>query len=510
MASSPIAETSTNSGSEADPAVPVAYGVEPRHARRVSVVCGRHCVDLTLPAHEPVSTLLGGVADIFFEHVRAAPSVIEGSLVEELCGPGPHGAWELSRLGGEVITPECTLTEVGVVDGDPLVLAAPPATTPPPLWDDSLAALSVHSSTDVWRLEDSRRAAAMIVTAIGTLLGAVLVVGFLRGPTESTAAVSVVSAIVTLAITVVLRAHGAGHATAFVGVGLAGGFVFLAAAALVPGSPGAFHVVSGASALLLLGTLGAATSAITRIDSESVHTEQNVSTHPERDAFAGVAILAFFTLAGAALVQWAGLTPAQVGVGIGTVGWGVNLFSPTLTVALSELPLPGATIESKSAGDLLDMAEVHHFSARASRLLFALSSLSATGVAGGVACAVLGSESSWWKIAWALAITTWMFLRVRSVPSRPCGIVCMTVGTVTLLLSGSIAFWNTETLVWMSAFAVLCIAVTGTVVAVGWWVPSKQFSPTVRRTVDVFDVLITCSVFPLALCAAGIIQAVRG
>lgn len=510
MVAPPFAETSMDDASEGHPAAPVAYGVEPRHARRVSVVCGRHCVDITLPAHEPISTLLGGVADIFFEHVRAAPTVIEGSLVDELCGPGPHGAWELSRLGGEAIPDNRTLAEVGVVDGEPLVLAAPPAVTPTPLWDDSLAAISAQTTTEVWRPEDSQHASVLLSGAIAALLTAVLVVSLLRGSTEATAAVGVVAAVVTLAFTVIFRAHGAGAATTVAGIGFAGGFVFIGAASLVPGSPGAIHVVSGASASLLLGALGASTSAFTRIDSVPERPGRTNYAHAERDAFVGVAVLAAVILVGAILVWWAEFSPTQVGVGFSMIGWGVNLFSPSIAVAFSALPLPGATIDSKSAGDPLDMAKVHHVSARASRLLFTLTALSSTCVAGCAAIAVLASDSSRWTIAWALALTAWLCLRVRTVPSRICGIICMTSGAVTLLSTASTAFWNVETLVWLSVFAVLCIAVSAIVVAVGWWVPAKEFSPTARRAVDILDVLLTCSVIPLALCAAGIVQAVRG
>lgn len=510
MVASPFAEASMDDASEGQPAAPVVYGVEPRHARRVSVVCGRHCVDITLPAHEPVSALLGGVADIFFEHVRAAPSVIEGSLIDELCGPGPHGAWELSRLGGETIPDDRTLTDVGVVDGEPLVLAAPPAVTPMPLWDDSLAALSAQTTTDVWRPEDSQHASVLLSGAIAALLTAVLVVSLLRGSTEATAAVAVVAAVVTLAFTVIFRAHGVGAATTFAGIGFAGGFVFIAAASLVPGSPGAIHVVSGASASLLLGVLGASTSAFTRVDSVPARPGRTDYAHLERDAFVWGAVLAAIILAGALLVWWAEFSPTQVGVGLSMIGWGVNLFSPSLAVAFSALPLPGATIDSNSAGDPLDMAEVHHFSARASHLLFTLTTLSSTCVAGGAAIAVLGCDTSRWTIAWALVLTAWLFLRVRTVPSRICGIACMTSGAVTLLSTASTAFWNVETLVWLSVFAVLCIAASAIVVAVGWWVPTKEFTPSARRAVDILDVLLTCSVIPLALCAAGIVQAVRG
>lgn len=510
MVASPFAETSTDDASEGDPTAPVAYGVEPRHARRVSVVCGRHCVDLTLPAHAPVSSLLGGTADIFFERARAEPSDVEASLVDELCGPGPHGAWELSRLGGEVIPGDHTLAEAGIGDGDPLVLAAPPTATPSPLWDDSLAALSAHTSAGVWRPEDSRRASLLLAGAIATLLAAVLVVSLLRGPTEATAAVAVVVAVSTLAFTVIFRSNGAGAGTAFVGIGFAGGFVFLAAATLVPGSPGALHVLSGASASLLLGTLGAAASVLNRVDPEPERADRSGDPHLDRAAFITVAVLAAFVLLGAILVRWAEFSPEQVGIGIATIGWGVHLFSPSLAVAFSALPLPGATIDSMSAGDPLDMAEVHHFSARASRLLLALTALSSICVAGGAAVAVLGSDTSRWELAWSLVLALWLFLRVRTVPSRACGIVCMTSGTVTILSAASTAFWNAETLVWLSVFAVLCIAVAAIVVAVGWWVPAREFSPTARRAVDILDILLTCAIIPLALCAAGIVQAVRG
>lgn len=516
MVAAPHTDTSVHSETDASAHSTVVFGVTPVHARRVSVVCGRFCVDITLPSHEPVSTMLGGIAEIFFEQIRSSPTVVDGSLLEELCGPGAHGKWELSRLGGDTLHPERSLAQSGVVDGEPLVLAAPPVPTPSPVWDDSLAALSAHTSADVWTMNDSRRAASVLIAALGVLLGAVLTVSFLRGPGDATAAVSLVGAATGLAFTVIFRSHGAGPATAITGIGMACGFVFIAAATLVPGSPGAIHVVSGASATLLLGTVGAAISSFAGSEDEK-HEGASSSDGPsagphvvERDVFACVVALSALALIGGVLVRWAGLSAEQIGVGISMLGWACCLFAPSLAVALCSLPLPGSTAESTKAPDPLEMAEVREFSERATRMLLALTSASSTCVVAGCALAVIGADTSTWSLALPLCIAVWLLLRVRTVPSRACGIACMTAGVLVLLSAASTAFWNTDTLLWISVFAILCLAMSAIVAAAGWWVPSKEFSPTARRVVDVFDVLITCSIVPLALFAAGIVQAVRG
>lgn len=514
MVASPQVGSSVHDAAATEESTTVAYGVTAAHSRRVAVICGSYCVDITLPAHEPVTTLLGGIAEIFFEQIRSSPAPIEGSLIDELCGPGPHGVWELARLGGDVLHRSRSLAQSGVVDGESLILAAPPVPTPAPVWDDSLSALSAQASSGVWTTNDSRRAAALMVAALGVVLGAVLAVGFFRGPNDATTAVAVVAAVSALAFTVIFRSHGAGVATAIVGIASASGFVFLAAAALVPGTPAAIHVVSGASASLLLGTLGAVTASFTgngdRNDDDPYDRPAAGFYVLERDVFICTSTLSALALVGAMLIHWMGLTPGQVGVGIGVAGWACCLFAPSLTVTFCSLPLPGATVESKSAPDPLEMAEVQEFSARASRLLLALVSTSSTCVVAGSAIAVLDPNSSAWSLALSLCLAVWLMLRVRTVPSRACGIVCMTAGALVLLTTALIAFRNADSLVWMTVFGVLCLAVSAVMAAAGWWVPEKDFSPVARRAVDIFDVLVTCSIIPLALSAAGVIQAVRG
>lgn len=477
---------------------PSFFGVAPGHARRVSVVCGDHRVDLSLPAAVPITTILDPVAEIFLERLRHT-STFDGPLVEALCGPPPHGPWELTRLGGSALDPEGSLASAGVADGEILVLAAPPLPTPEPLWDDSLAALSSAMRRAVWGPGDSRSAASAIVAVLAAAFLAVLLLALVRGSAEVACGLGAGGAAVALLYTVVARASGASALTATVGAAVATTGAGVSAAALVPGvGVGAAQLLAASGAGVVLGVAGGLVAS------------RDPGTAPEATAFGTCGALALLAgVAAAATVWWPGGRLA-VAVATGTAGWLLALAAPSIALALVRPSLPGSTADEGAIPEPLGMDEVRATERRLSRALLAVSVAASLCVVGGVSAALAAPGRDGWTVAWAVSIGGWLLLRVRTVPSRQCGFCVLTAGVATLLAAGAAGLAGADAAVASAAGGLALLVAIGVVAACGWWVPVAEFSPSARRVVDVVDVLVTCAVPPLALCAAGVLAAVRG
>src|SRR5699024_4663306 len=120
----------------------VAAGVEPLEQRRVSVVCRSTRVDLSLPAHLELVSVIPEIVDLVRDHVRASAGPGSGVDVDARMGGGTGGSWQLSRMAGGPLAVSETLAQQRVHDGEILVLDHRPVPTPAPLFDDVLQGLT--------------------------------------------------------------------------------------------------------------------------------------------------------------------------------------------------------------------------------------------------------------------------------------------------------------------------------------------------------------------------------
>ncbi|MFD2393090.1 EsaB/YukD family protein [Dietzia aerolata] len=120
----------------------VAAGVEPLDQRRVSIVCRSTRVDVSLPAHLELVSVIPEVVDLVRDHVRVVAGPGSDVDVDARMGGGTGGSWQLSRLAGGPLAVSESLAQQRVHDGEILVLDHRPIPTPAPLFDDVLQGLT--------------------------------------------------------------------------------------------------------------------------------------------------------------------------------------------------------------------------------------------------------------------------------------------------------------------------------------------------------------------------------
>ncbi|WP_291083795.1 EsaB/YukD family protein, partial [Dietzia sp. UBA5065] len=96
----------------------IAAGVEPLDQRRVSIVCRRTRVDLSLPAHLELVAVIPEVVDLVRNHVRTSAGPATGIDVDARMGGDAGGSWQLSRLAGGPLAVSETLAQQRVHDGE--------------------------------------------------------------------------------------------------------------------------------------------------------------------------------------------------------------------------------------------------------------------------------------------------------------------------------------------------------------------------------------------------------
>jgi type VII secretion integral membrane protein EccD len=173
---------------------------------RLSVVAGDRQLDTSLPASRPVAEFLAHLPGLLSLEPTAPPT-----------------AWALSTPRHGPISPERTLDDVGVLDGDVLYLSPAVNAAESPIVDDVLVSIAdeVDRATPPWRGVYRDRAVSYLAAVVVLAMGAALYGVPARVPS---AVLLVAAAAGCLAAAALLRAHVAGPAMAWISplfVGLA-------------------------------------------------------------------------------------------------------------------------------------------------------------------------------------------------------------------------------------------------------------------------------------------------
>ncbi|HJT95690.1 MAG TPA: EsaB/YukD family protein, partial [Mycobacterium sp.] len=136
---------------------------------RLTLVVGDLNIDVGLPANVRIAEYIHDVIDIANEQIAVRdPS-------SDIRCDDSEGKWTLAQLGGEPIDPHRSLNEVGIYDGDLLMLREVGRPVSPLLFDDVNDALADGKPVQGWL---SREAAALTCFGVGltatTTLAAVL------------------------------------------------------------------------------------------------------------------------------------------------------------------------------------------------------------------------------------------------------------------------------------------------------------------------------------------------
>lgn len=475
---------------------------------RVTVVVGSHLIDVGLPTTVSVSVLAGEVVDM--ANLADVSDPIDDHAA---------GRWTFARLGGTVIDPRRTLAEAEVFDGDVLMVRGAGDRSTSILVDELAggampATAEGHTAGPSWWRQPATAwfalATVLSVAAAGTL--PTLASG-LRVAGVAVAAVVLVALGAVGALYAGVRARAADDATRILGPAvaalplLAGGLLYV-----LPGAQG--------SAALPVALGGTALAAVLLL----------LLTGAGRALFSGILAVAAFGIPVSLAQLTAEPAPRTVGAVLATVAVVVVYLAPGITIMASRLPVPRVP----TAGEPLDDIEIQGgttvdgvdalraisrvvpteegMTRRVSRASDYLTGVVSAAALAALVGAYLANDVDggfrWQRAAFGIAVATVLCLRGRTHHDLVQAATLIVGGLLTAaLVVVKVAVFLPE---WRVTAAFALIALTAVVVACGLVAPTIEFSPVMRRCVELGEYLAVGVVVPLACWIVGVYAFFRG
>jgi type VII secretion integral membrane protein EccD len=457
---------------------------------RLTLVVGGVSIDVGLPANVPISEYINDVVDIANEQ-----TALRESFADQLFDDS-EGKWTLARLGGEPIDPIRTLGEAGIYDGELLMIHEAGRPVGALLFDDVDEA-PAHDEPAV-RAWVARNAAALTCFGIG-LAGAVTLAALLPrwAGDVMVPAISLGFGVVGMACACAMAYRPqAAQRSAWVAA-VAAPLLFGGAMYIVPGGygetslPMAFALTALSSLLVLL------ISGVGR----SFHTGL-------------IAICVFGGASATANLIWHP-PPRTVGAALATVAVIVVYLAPRVTILLSKLPIPRVP----TAGEPLDDIETQGGIAvegvnaigkqiipteegliervrRGNEYLTGILVAAALAAVGGSYLAVDVSNGFFWQgTAFAVAVATVLSLRGRA--HHDLIQSATLIGSGLAIAIGVVVKTGINLPDWELRTMVALVALLALVVACGVVAPRLEFSPVMRRRVEILEYIAVGSLFPL-------------
>ncbi|OBJ52939.1 type VII secretion integral membrane protein EccD [Mycobacterium sp. 1423905.2] len=464
---------------------------------RVTLVVGGLRLDVGLPAHTNIAAFIDDVIDLANEQLAAHTRVDPG--LDGVVFDTTEGKWTLARLGDEPIDPSRSLTEAGVYDGELLTIREIDQPLRPMLFDDLPVDVSEQTRPSEklptrWGL-NSRLTTCFAVGLVATVIAAFLLP---RHATEFYVPVTALGLGIIGVIVACVLAHRTGGARRSEWVAamalplIFGGSLYVVPDAFgVKSLPMAF-ALTGLSSLLVL-----------------------LITGRGRALHAAVLALAVFGgIAATVELLW---SPPQRAVGavLATVSVTIVYLSPRVTILLAKLPVPrvptageplddietqgGTTVEGVNAVGKQVVPTEEGMTVRVRRASQYLSGmLVAAAIAATVGCylAVDVSDGFYWQgAAFAIVVATVLCLRGRSHHDLAQSATLIAAGMTIALLSIVKLAVSLDDWEFRAALALVVLMVLA--VACGVVATRMEFSPVMRRQVEILEYLAIVMVFPL-------------
>ncbi|WP_205873986.1 type VII secretion integral membrane protein EccD [Mycobacterium camsae] len=458
---------------------------------RVTLVVGNLRLDVGLPANTSIAAFIEDVIDIANEQLAAHPGG------DDLMFDSTEGKWTLARLGDDAIDPGRSLSEANIYDGDLLVIREIDQPARPMLFDDIEEAPVDEPGRPTlgWLSQDAR-----LVTCFGVGLAATLTAAFLL-PSHAgefyvpATALGVGVAAVLAACVIAHRSAGARRSE------------WMAAAATPLLFGGALYVVPdgfGVKALpMAFGLTGLASLLVLLI------TGRGRALHS-----AVISLAVIGGTAGVADLLW-DPAPRAVGAVLATVSVIVVYLSPRVTIVLAKLPVPrvptageplddietqgGTTVEGvKAVGKQVIPTEEGMIVRvrRASQYLTGILAATAiTAIAGCYLALDLRSGFYWQGTVFAAAVATVLCLRGRSHHDLVQSATLIAAGVTIAVLS--IVKTAADLDGWQLYATLALVVLMVLMIACGVIAPRLEFSPVMRRQVEILEYLAIVMVFPL-------------
>jgi type VII secretion integral membrane protein EccD len=468
---------------------------------RISVLIGGLLIDVGVPSRVSVSMIVNDVIALANDHYRGRAGVA-GKF------DNPEGKWTFGRPTGGLIDPDRSLAAASVYDGELLVIREVGAPASSPLVDkldavtDSADNIRCPFSEQLWMAGWRVAGIALSVATALLLRGEVLVPSVAH---LSIAAMTVLMAgLICAAASFVMPLR----------IGEPRRYSWLAAVAVPLIFGGSLHMVPGAPAVKALPVALALTAVIALF--------QLLSSGRGRPLYTAVIGLAVFGVPAAVAHLVLNPNPRVVGAMSATIAVIVVYLAPRATIMLSRLPVPRVP----TAGEPLDNIETNGGTTvqgvnaigkqvipteegmtdqvrRARDQLTGIVAAAATfAVLGSYLALDVGNGFFWQGTAFGVAVATVLCLRGRSHHDLVQSAVLIGGGLLAVL----IAIVKTATFVaaWQVNTAVVLVALTALLVVCGLVAPNLEFSPVMRRRVEILEYVAIGTVFPLACWIVGL------
>jgi type VII secretion integral membrane protein EccD len=441
----------------------------------VTVVAPRTRIDLALPSEVAVAYLL--------------PMLLTMAGESSPDGGSSHGGWCLAKLGGEAIEPDQTLSSLGVLDGDLLQLRRRSDNPPPPLFDDVVEAIAMAAPEGYrpWT-ESTARTLGMVAAGVALLGGAAVLLR--AGPGPGTALLAGVAAVVALiAGAVMARVYGEPSAG-----------VVVAAGSLPLGFVSGLYQVRPAN-LVLACTLTLVLAAVSLVvigAGITPFTAVVTATALGAPAFL-IASLVHHLDAG---------TLAGIAAGAAAVALGSISALPRLSIHLARLPIPqipSNTKELKEHSGLPDYTAIERRVDLAHQYLTGMVMGSGAVAAMGAVWAAAAAQGPPLGVVLGAVVAAVLLLRARSYANGNQAIALLVSGmlAVTGLIAAPLVTATPSGLGLLAGFGGL-LALGALALVAGVALPARQFSPVLRRSVDVLEAFLIAAVLPLAVAVLGL------
>jgi type VII secretion integral membrane protein EccD len=460
---------------------------------RVTLVVGGLRLDVGLPSGTSIAAFIDDVIDIANEQLATHPGLAD------IVFDDTEGRWTLARLGDEAIDPSRSLTEAGVYDGELLTIREIEQPARPMLFDDVEETVDpARNPATAWLSQDARLVAWFGVGLVATVTAAFLLprrASANHGIYVAGTALGVGVLGVLVACVIAYRSAGARRSEWLAAVAtplVFGGSLYVVPDAFGTKSlPMAFGLTALASLLMLLVTgrgraLHTAVIALAAIGGMSASVE--LLWHPPQRA---------------------------IGAVVATVSVIIVYLSPRATILLAKLPIPrvptageplddietqgGTTVEGVNAVGKQIIPTEEGMSVRvrrASQYLTGLLVAAAITAAVGCYLALDLSDGFYWQgTAFAVTVATVLCLRGRTHHDLLQSATLIGAGlTIALVSIVKIAVWLDG---WELYATLALIVLMVLIVACGVIAPRLEFSPVMRRQVEILEYIAIALVFPL-------------
>jgi type VII secretion integral membrane protein EccD len=458
---------------------------------RITLVVGGLRFDVGVPANVSIGAFIDDVLDIANDQIATRPELAEIEFDNE------PGKWTLSRLGAEPIDQTRSLADANVYDGEVLTIAEVGRPVSPLLFDDiEVAADQAPRSAADWLTSNARLVACFTVGLVTTVTIAVLLPGQAADWMVAAAALGVGVLGVLTACVIAYRSAGARRSEWVAAMAMP--LIFGGSLYVVPGG-------HGAKSLPMAFALTALASLVMMLISgrgRALHT----------------AVIAFSALGGlAAIIDTVWQLPERtVGALVATASVLVVYLSPRVTILLSKLPIPrvptageqlddietqgGTTVEGVNAlGKQIIPTEAGMIDRlrRANQYLTGIIVAAAGTAAVGCYLAIDFRNGFYWQgAAFAIAVATVLCLRGRShhdlLQSATLVGGGVTIALILIVKAGAYLEHGWQ------LYSTLMLVVFMTLTAVcGVIAPRLDFSPVMRRQVEILEFIAIATIFPL-------------